>query len=507
MKAKVLMVQGTASSVGKSVLVAALCRIFKQDGYRVAPFKAQNMSNNSFVTPEGGEIGRAQAVQAEAAGVESSVLMNPILLKPEADNKSQVVVLGKVDRTLNARSYYEYTPQLLKIIKESLYKLMRSYQIVVIEGAGSPVEINLKSHEIVNMRVAKLADAPVLLVGDIDRGGVFASLVGTLQLLDPEEKKLVKGLVINRFRGDISLLEPGLQTLEKMTGIPVLGVIPYFNDISIAQEDAVFLEQNRAKMPGKDINIAIIHMPRISNYDDFDPLQEKGCNLIWVKESHQIENVDLIIIPGTKSTVSDLHFMNNSGISRAIKDKAKKGVPIIGICGGYQILGKNITDPYGVESKDTLTPGLGLLDIETRFLKNKTTTRVKGVMAAPDKGLLSGLNGMEVEGYEIHSGKSSGKSVTPLINITETPRGKADYSDGSISLNGNVMGTYIHGIFHNKDFTDAFVSRLRQLKNLPYENLKTISNRQNEYDKLAGLVRKSLDIEKIYAILKGERNG
>jgi adenosylcobyric acid synthase len=431
--------------------------------------------------------------------------MNPVLLKPEADNKSQVVVLGKVDKTLNARDYYKYTPHLLEIIKDSLQKLMQQYEIIVIEGAGSPAEINLKSHEIVNMRVADLVNAPVLLVGDIDRGGVFASLTGTIQLLDDDERKLVKGLIINKFRGDIGLLEPGLKTLEELTQIPVIGVIPYFSDISIAQEDAVFLEQQNSTISGKkEINVAIIQLPRISNYDDFDPLKEMGCNLIWIREAHKISDVDLIIIPGTKSTVSDLHFMESKGITLTIIEKARQGVPVIGICGGYQMLGNSIYDPDGIESRDSYTRGLGLLDMETVFQKDKTTTRVKAELLSPDKGLMAGFEGIEVEGYEIHSGINNSKGSKPLFKIKETPTGKADYYDGSINDSGNVMGTYIHGIFHNIEFTNCLLSRLRQIRNLPGSNDRNILNRQDEYNKLAELVRKSLDMNKIYSILKRE---
>jgi adenosylcobyric acid synthase len=279
MPAKTLMIQGTASSVGKSIMVTALCRIFRQDGYRVAPFKSQNMSNNSFVTREGGEIGRAQAVQAEAAGIEPSIHMNPVLLKPEADNRSQVVVSGKAVMSLDARDYYEYTPHLLGIIENSLNHLRADYDIVIIEGAGSPAEINLKEREIVNMRIAMMAGSPVLLVSDIDRGGVFASIVGTMELLEQEERNMVKGMIINKFRGDIGLLKPGLAMLKKRSGKPVLGVMPFFHDIIIAQEDAVYLEEEQRIKANGDLKIAVIHLPRVSNYDDFDPLAEQGCNI------------------------------------------------------------------------------------------------------------------------------------------------------------------------------------------------------------------------------------
>lgn len=331
MTAKTIMVQGTASSVGKSILVTALCRILHQDGYKVAPFKSQNMALNSFVTTEGGEIGRAQAVQAEAARIEPSIHMNPILLKSEADNKSQVIVLGKVDRTIEARNYYDYTPNLLGIIENSLNELRSKYDIIVIEGAGSPAEINFRDREIVNMRIARMITAPVLLVGDIDRGGVFASIVGTMELLTREERNLVKGSIINKFRGDIELLRPGLKLLEKHSHRPVVGVIPYFHNILIAQEDSVYLDDRKIATQDTGIIVSIIRLPYISNYDDFDPLEVMGCSVKYITEPSQVEKSDLIIIPGTKTTIADLKYLKQKGLAEAIIKKAKKGTPVIGI--------------------------------------------------------------------------------------------------------------------------------------------------------------------------------
>jgi adenosylcobyric acid synthase len=493
------MVQGTASSVGKSVLVAALCRIFRQDGLKVAPFKAQNMALNSFVTRDGGEIGRAQAVQAEAAGIEPTVDMNPVLLKPEADAKSQVIVLGKVAKTLKASQYYQYTPYLLGVIQSSLDRLRSQYDVVLIEGAGSPAEVNLKEREIVNMRVARLARAPVLLVGDIDRGGVFASIVGTLELLTEDERDLVKGLVINKFRGDLSLLKPGLDFLEKRCGKPVLGVIPYFRDIGIAQEDSVYLDE-RAENGGKNgLDIAVIRLPHISNYDDFDPLEESGCGLRYVVTVSELRTPDLIIIPGTKSTIGDLVHIKNNGLAEAIVGKAKAGTPVIGICGGFQMLGREVNDPYHVESGDTKVDGLGLLDVETTFVQEKTTTQVTA-KATASKGLFQGLEGIEVCGYEIHMGQTERYDCAPAFRVFKTPTGIADYADGAVSDDGVVFGTYIHGLFHNSGFTSALLVRLRQLKGIqPGGEIEF--NKDRQYDKLAKIVRQSMDMPLIYKLI------
>ncbi|MDP2931714.1 MAG: cobyric acid synthase [Chloroflexota bacterium] len=499
MPAKTLMVQGTASSVGKSIMVAALCRIFRQDGFRVTPFKAQNMALNSFVTREGGEIGRAQAVQAEAAGIEPSVHMNPVLLKPEADSRSQVIVLGKVANNLAASQYYDYTPYLLKVIEDSLNRLRASYDMVVIEGAGSPAEINLKEREIVNMRVAKMAGAPVLLVGDIDRGGVFAAIVGTLELLTQEERDLVKGVVINKFRGDIELLKPGLRSLEAKTGKPVLGIIPYFHDIAIAQEDSVYLDERPAQNNG-GLDIAIIRLPHIANYDDFDPLEQSSVTVRYVATGTELDNPDLIILPGTKTTIADLAYLKQQGLDRAIVERAKGGTPVIGICGGYQMLGKNISDPDGVESGEGSIAGLGLLDIETTFHPTKTTTQVKARVAA-DTGLLKGLKGMEVTGYEIHMGQSNQNDL-PVFKVIETPQGKAEYFDGSASPDGLIFGTYLHGLFHNTDFTSALLERLREVRGLPAA-AATPLNKEAQYDKLAQLFRQNLDMTEVYRIALG----
>jgi adenosylcobyric acid synthase len=505
MPAKTLMIQGTASSVGKSIIVAGLCRIFRQDGFKVAPFKAQNMALNSFVTKEGGEIGRAQAVQAEAAGIEPSVYMNPVLLKPEADASSQVIVLGKVDKTLKASQYYKHTPNLLKVIEDSLNRLRSIYDIVVIEGAGSPAEINLKRKEIVNMRVAKMANAPVLLIGDIDRGGVFASIIGTLELLTKRERDLIKGLIINKFRGDLKLLKPGLDLLEKRTGKPVLGVIPYFRDIAIAQEDSVYLDERQASPASGTIDVAVIRLPHISNYDDFDPLEEQDCTVRYVTRASELGNPDLLILPGTKSTIADLIHLQQKGLAQAIIRLAQSGIPVIGICGGYQMLGNNIHDPDKVESKHGSIAGLGLLNSTTIFNHAKTTTQIKAQVAA-DEGLLKGLKGIEVTGYEIHMGQTGSQKCQPAFRILETPQGETNYFDGAVSIDGFVFGSYIHGLFHNASFTYHLLNRLRQLRGLPIISAP-LTNKQEIYDKLAGVIRQNLDMSQVYKITFGRNHG
>jgi len=491
------MIQGTASSVGKSIMVTALCRIFKQDGLRVAPFKSQNMALNSFVTREGGEIGRAQAVQAEAAGIEPSIYMNPVLIKPEADTSAQVVVMGKVRYRLNAGDYYDNTSDLIACIGESLTRLRDEYDVVVIEGAGSPAEINFREREIVNMRVARMADAPVLLVGDIDRGGVFASLVGTLELLNDDERNRVKGFIINKFRGDVSLLRPGLDFLERKTGRPILGVVPYFKDIAIAQEDSVYLDERQERRIEGSLDIAVVQLPYVSNYDDFDPFENFGCVVRFVKSPDSLEHPDLIIVPGTKNTVNDLRFLREWGLGRAIAECAAAGVPVIGICGGYQMLGERIDDPGHVESNEDSVPGLGLLPVVTSYTSEKTTTQVKGVVAA-NKRLLSDMKGIPVEGYEIHMGQTVCRVDDPAFHIVETPLGRTNYTDGMVSTDGMVIGTYMHGLFHNEHFTRALVNNLRRMRGL--DAMTDVLHRGDEYDQLADHVRQYLDIARIHDI-------
>ena len=511
-RGKVLMVQGTASHVGKSVLVAALCRILRQDGFRVAPFKAQNMSDNSYVTPDGGEIGRAQAVQAEAAGVDPVVEMNPILLKPENDSRSQVVVLGRPLESAGTSSFANMKPHLWQVVQDSLDKLRDQYEVLVIEGAGSPAEINLKQTEIVNMRVALYAGAPVLLLGDIDRGGVFAFLVGTLELLEPEERACIKGFVINKFRGDISLLTPGLTWLEERTGIPVAGVVPYYHDIHIPEEDSVSLEQRRL-LKGKSaylLDIAVMGLPHISNFDDFDPLaREGGVRLRYVEAGDALGNPDLVILPGSKTTVADLEWLRRQGYASDIESLSREGAFVIGICGGYQMLGERILDPEGVESNQGETQALGLLAVTTVFAGDKETHRVKAeVRQAP--GILRGAQGLPIEGYEIHMGASyPGQQSThndmadPPFHIRERSGRPWDQSDGAIDPSGHVLGTYNHGLFHNAGLRKTILQSLAEAKGVslptgdPQER-DSLGSKDQEYDKLARLVRSSLNMERVY---------
>ena len=498
MTAKVLMIQGTGSSVGKSILVAALCRIFRQDGFSVAPYKSQNMSLNSYVTRDGGEMGRAQVAQAEAAGIEPSVDMNPILLKPEADARSQVVLMGKPTMTLPAGEYYLHTPELLRAAEESLNRLRSQHDIVVIEGAGSPAEINLKRCEIVNMCIAKLADAPVLLVGDIDKGGVFAQLVGTLALLDDDESRYIKGFIINKFRGDISLLQPGLDELESITSLPVLGVVPYYHDIFIDEEDSV-----RRDTPAKattDIDIAVIHLPHISNSTDFEPLQrEQGVTVRYIRHVKYMGHPDAIILPGSKSTISDMERIRNTGIADAIVRSARSGVPVIGICGGFQMLGKRIDDSSHTESDRDSVLGLGLLDVVTTFAKRKTTWQVRALCTC-EYGVLGALNSEEVSGYEIHMGQTLGDNVSPAFRIISRGDRKSNHLDGAVSDDGNIVGTYIHGLFENASVRRCLLSNLRRMKGVNSETRPLTLSKDSEYDKLAVLVRGSLDMDLIYKI-------
>jgi len=494
------MVQGTSSSVGKSVLVTALCRIFKQDGFRVAPFKAQNMALNSFATREGGEIGRAQAVQAEAAGIEPSVDMNPVLLKPEGEGSSQLIVQGKVVGKSSASSYYRDSGKLLKAVRESLERLLSSFEIVVIEGAGSPAEINLKEREIVNMRVAQMAKSPVILVGDIDRGGVFASLIGTLELLEEEERKYIKGFVINKFRGDLELLRPGLEFLERRTSKPVLGVIPYFRGILIAQEDSVYLEERRNGVPRADLDIAVIHLPHISNYDDFDPLEEES-SVRYISHPSELGSPHLIILPGTKNTLSDLRWLWRAGLAEEIIRRAREGIPVIGICGGYQMLGKSVHDPEGVESAGESLLGLGLLNRKTLFTPSKLVNQVRARVIS-NEGLLEGMEGLELTGYEIHMGQSEGDGCW-AFHIFETPQGDEDRFDGALDERGLILGTYIHGLFHNFNLRQKLLNSLRRRYGLPEKSPALDKERHyDKYDKLANLVRSNLDLKAVYRIME-----
>lgn len=463
---RVLMVVGTGSHVGKTLLVAALCRFYAKRGLRVAPFKAQNMALNSYVTPEGGEIGRAQAFQAEAAGVEPHVDMNPILLKPSSSTGSQVVLLGRPVAHMQVREYHAFQPLAWSHAAAALDRLRANYELVIIEGAGGVAEINLRDRDIVNMRVAKYCSAPTLLVGDIDRGGVFASLYGSALLLEPDERTLIKGFVINKFRGDPSLLAPGLAFLEKSTGIPVLGVIPYLADWRGDEEDSLGLESHSrvAKWPASsDLRVAVVRLPFISNYTDFDALEvEPNVCLRYVSSPDELAQAHLVILPGTKSTVADLAWLRKRGLADCILQMAAQGIPVIGICGGYQMLGRAIRDPHGVESDIPQAEGLGLLDVVTTFAPEKRTTRVKGELL----GTALGPSGTPVYGYEIHMGETTLlENTKPLLRLHDSAG--ASHLDGAVSTSGAVIGTYVHGLFDGLALRQAALAWARRLAGLP----------------------------------------
>jgi adenosylcobyric acid synthase len=507
-RGKVLMIQGTASSVGKSLLTAALCRIFRQDGLRVVPFKAQNMSNNAFVTPDGGEIGRAQAVQAEAAGVTPQVDMNPVLLKPEADARSQVILHGRSLGAYPARAYFLLKEKLWLGITASLDRLRDQYDLVVIEGAGSPAEINLRAHDIVNMRVARHAGSPVLLVGDIDRGGVFAHLYGTVELLEPEERALVKGFIINKFRGDPALIDPGPALLEARTAIPTLGIVPYLHDLRIAEEDAVALESADRDPLGASgpaprsadvvLDIAVIHLPRIANFDDFAPLNaEPDVRLRYVSRPADLGDPDLIILPGTKSTMADLAWLRERGLAAAILAQAQRGTAVVGICGGFQMLGRRIVDEAGVESETPTMDGLGLLEVGTVFAPEKATHQVRARVQA-NSGLLAGAQGLPISGYEIHMGRTLSAGPTPFL-VTERSGYACEAGDGALAAGGWTFGTYIHGLFANRALRTALLRNLTARKGLT-RTVSSAFDPEEEYDRLAAAVRESLDMERVYQI-------
>ncbi len=496
--AKALMVQGTGSHVGKSILVAALCRIFHRQGYRVAPFKAQNMALNSFVTRDGGEMGRAQVVQAEAAGIEPTVDMNPVLIKPQTDIGAQVIIHGKVIGNFSAVEYHNYKREALKAVKESYNRLKKCYDLMVIEGAGSPAEINLKKNDIVNMRVARMAHAPVILVADIDRGGVFASLVGTMHLLTPRERAMVKGFVINKFRGDSTLLTSGLIQIKKRTGVKVLGVIPFFKDIYIPDEDSIALEKKPVCGAHNGVTIAVIKLPHISNFTDFDPLErEPGVTVNYIEPTDPIGHHDVIIIPGSKNTIEDLNFLKRNGYMEDIRGLKERGSIIVGICGGFQMLGRTIKDPGSVESSLGSIEGLGLLDMETRFSKKKATFQVEAEEM--------NRNGEDqfpetLRGYEIHMGRTKLMSGEPLFKISKKSGKRCAFFDGAVSQDGKVWGTYIHGLFDNDGFRKRFIRKVTRGTIPPPGGGSTFDYgdfKESQFDALADLIEESLDMNYI----------
>jgi adenosylcobyric acid synthase len=509
--AKTLMVQGTASTVGKSTLVAGLCRIFAREGWRVAPFKAQNMALNSWVTRSGGEIGRAQVVQAEAAGIEPTVEMNPILLKPEEHSRSQVIVMGRPLASLEAQEYYRNRATLLPIVQQALNTLRQQYDLVIIEGAGSPVELNLAEKDLVNMAVAQLADAPVLLVGDIDRGGIFASLLGTLMLLPPADRVRVKAFIVNKFRGDLALWHDGEQMLASMGGIPVLGTIPFFQHIRIAEEDVVPLDEGTATiMQGnqdateRKLEIVVVRLPYLSNYDEFDALAaEVRVHLRFAASPDEFPaQPDLIIVPGSKNTLSDLAWLWRRGLAHHIRQLAQNGSAVLGICGGYQMMGERVSDSAGSEADPgTTEPGLHLLPVETFFapLDEKTTQRCHAQLAsAADRGLFAHVPQQPLQTYQIHVGRTA--------IATEQGTGTSAFSvagadDGWLSSDGWCAGAYLHGLFENDAFRYGLLRALFERRFAqPFMDEQTPFSRHEEYNKLADWLQRYLDIDQLKVI-------
>lgn len=487
---KVIMIQGTMSNAGKSLLVAGLCRIMRQDGYRVAPFKSQNMALNSYITEEGLEMGRAQVMQAEAAGIKPMVCMNPILLKPTNHTGSQIIVNGEVLGNMSAKDYFAYKKQLIPDIKRAFHKLEEYADIIVIEGAGSPAEINLRENDIVNMGLAEMVDAPVLLVGDIDRGGVFAQLLGTLMLLTEEEKKRVKGLIINKFRGDKTILDSGITMLKERGHVPVTGVIPYM-DLLLEDEDSLTDRFNK-KAQGS-IDLAVIHYPRISNFTDLNVFEQMPeVSIRYITSVSELHHPDMIILPGSKNTMGDLKWMRQNGLEAAVK-KLAEDIPVFGICGGYQMLGEQIADSTGVEEGGTLR-GMELLPVVTELGEEKFRCQIEGKLPELD-GIFSNLSGLDYVGYEIHMGK------TKLLESVKEIEKKIIVS----GKNKNVYGTYAHGIFDKGGIATAVVQALAEKKGIligegAFEDYQSFKEKQ--YDKLAETLREYLNMEEVYGILK-----
>lgn len=496
MAAKAIMIQGTMSNAGKSLLTGGLLRVMRQDGYRVAPFKSQNMALNSFITEEGLEMGRAQVMQAEAAGIKPSVRMNPILLKPTNDTGSQVIVGGEVRGNMAARDYFRYKKELIPDIMRAYESLAEEYDILVLEGAGSPAEINLKTDDIVNMGMARLAKAPVLLAGDIDRGGVFAQLVGTIELLSKEERAMVKGTVINKFRGDKTILDPGIAMLEERINIPTVGVIPYL-PVDIDDEDSL-TERFDRKEAGGLLDIAVVRVPRISNFTDFKPFEAmEGVSVRYVDGAGRLGNPDLIFLPGTKNTMEDLLWMRQNGLEAAVLKAAASGALIMGICGGFQMLGETLADPYGVEAGGSIR-GMGLLPMDTVFEKQKTRTQTKGAFQKITGGFAA-LSGIPFYGYEIHMGISALKDGGAPLTVLE------DSGQAEGAFSGNVCGTYVHGIFDGEEAARAMLKLLCRRKGLSDEAVHAFdlnAYKARQYDLLADAVRENMDMGAVYRILE-----
>jgi adenosylcobyric acid synthase len=499
-RAKPVMVQGTSSHVGKSVLTAAVCRILKQRGFKVAPFKAQNMALNAFVTKGGGEIGRAQALQAEAARCEPTVDMNPVLLKPTADSLTQVIVQGKVYGVMSAKQYHGFKKEVRSFVLESYTRLASLYDVIVIEGAGSPSEINLREDDFVNMGMAEMAGSPVVMVGDIDRGGVFASIVGTMELLSEAEKKRVKGFIINKFRGDIDLLKPGLTFLSDRTGVPVLGVVPYMGQLNLPDEDGVALEGLRADKTsaGGELKIVVLKLPRISNFTDFDPLKlEPGVFVDFTVDPGGLEGADMAIIPGSKNTIGDLMWLKKRGFTGALKRLEKRGGMVAGICGGFQMMGVVIEDPFGVESDMKKAEGIKLIDRHTVLTEKKKTFQVTAELSGP--GVKEGIR---VRGYEIHMGDTDGGG-RPFAIVKERNSKPVRVEDGYVSDDGNLWGTYIHGIFDDDRFRGALLNELRSRKGISARRCSQsfAESQDKAISTFADVVEKGVDMERLYNII------
>ena len=508
-----IMLMGTSSHVGKSILATALCRIFYQAGRRVVPFKAQNMALNSYVTKDGGEMGRAQVAQAEAAGLAPMVDMNPVLLKPTGNSCSQVIVDGKPIGNMSAREYHKgKSVQLFGHVAAALIRLQQQFDTIVIEGAGSPAEINLKEDDIVNMRVAKYLQAPVLLIADIDRGGSLAALVGTLELLDEEERALVKGLVINKFRGDVTLMTPAVDFLEQKTGKPVLGIVPYLEHLGIDDEDSVSLEEKEheaeRQKQTKELRLAVVETPKISNFTDFDALaDEPDAEVLYVRDAEELLAAapDVILLPGSKNTTEDLLHVRESGLAQAIRQLVDGGTPLVGICGGYQMLGEEIADPHHTESSHDVVKGLGYLPMKTVFAEEKRTVQVAA--DCPGMEFYDGvLMGKGLSGYEIHMGRTEFTApVRHPFHLTRQGENAVNIWDGALSEDGRVFGTYLHGVFDHDGFRRQFLNVLRLhkgLRPLPVQRNRHLE-KERAYDRLAETVRKSLDMEKLAAIMEG----